>query len=315
VPPGYFGNGLALLSRGQVATAAVRGLLLAAFAALGYLVAYRQLLTFHLNAPRAGTSLSRRGQRNLFAHTGSLGHTLFVREALDLWRNPRARLLASVPFLLAILFRLLSGRDLIVFLAGNTASAWLIGSLCLYGAVVLGSTFSQNAFGYDGLGLAALLAAPFDPRALLLAKNRLHGLAAAGLALAVSLFVLVYFRHVRFVDWACAMAAVAGLIPVLLAAGNFLSVIFPVKFHADLKRRDRLPFAASMLGVGAAGLGVLPFTLALRAAGKDGVTWESFLFIALSAALFWFGYRALLPVALRLLDERRELVLRAVARG
>jgi ABC-2 type transport system permease protein len=45
------------------------------------------------------------------------------------------------------------------------------------------------------------------------------------------------------------VVAMLSLLPVLLTAGNFLSLVFPVKFHASLKRRDKLPFIASMLGV------------------------------------------------------------------
>ena len=319
VPPGFFGAGLAFLGHGLVGAALIRTALLAAFALAGYVVAYRQLLSFHRNAARGGARPSRSaagdGGTNVFARTDSLAATLFVREALDLWRNPRARLLAAVPFLLAILLRLLSGRDLIVALAGRTADAWLVGYFCLYGAIGLGSTFSQNAFGYDGHGLAALFAAPIPPRAILIAKNQLHGLAAAALALVISLFLAVYFRTLHLVDWACALAGVAALIPVLLTVGNFLSVLFPVRFHADLKRRDRLPFAASMLGVAAAGIGALPFTVVLKADGKDGATWLSFATILVCAAGFWGLYRLLLPSALRLLAHRRELVLQAVIRG
>ncbi|HUB09572.1 MAG TPA: hypothetical protein VMB50_21385 [Myxococcales bacterium] len=312
VPPGFLGSGLALLGRGRVGGALLRAGALGAFAVVGYAIAYRLLLQFHRQSFRGGRG-NRRG--NPFAGTRRLSRTLFAREALDLWHNPRARLLASVPFLLAILLRLLSGRDLVIFLAGKTADAWIVGALCLYGAVVLASTFSQNAFGYDGQGLAALLAAPIDPRALLVAKNELHGLAGAALALAVSLFVAVYFRTLHFVDWACAMAGVAALLPVLLAAGNFLSLLFPVRFHANLERRDRLPFAASMLGVAAAAIGSLPFTLALRAAGRRGPTLATFAAIAGCAVVAWIVYRALLPPALALLDRRRELVLQAVTRA
>ncbi|MHB8421043.1 MAG: hypothetical protein ACYDCL_23475 [Myxococcales bacterium] len=312
VPPGFLGAGLALLGRGRVGAALLRALGLLLFGGAGYAVAYRLLLSFH----RQGSGAFRRGRRgNPFASTRRVATTLLAREALDLWHNPRARLLASVPFLLAIVLRLLSGRELILFLAGRTADAWIVGGLSLYAAVVLGSTFSQNAFGYDGHGLAALLAAPVDPRAVLVAKNRLHGLAGAALALALSLFVAGYFRTVRPLDWACAMAGVAALLPVLLTAGNFLSVLFPVRFHANLERRDRLPFAASMLGVGAAAAGALPFTLALRAAGRTGPSLGTLAAIAGGAALTWLLYLALLPPAIALLDRRREWVLQAVTRG
>ncbi len=312
-PSRFLGSGLELLAHGRVAGAALAVAGLALFAAAGYALAYRSLLAFHRLSDRGGAAANRRV--NPFARTRRLPATLFAREALDLWHNPRARLLAAVPFLLAIVLRLLSGRQLLVALAGKSADAWLVGSLCLYGAVVLGSTFSQNAFGYDGHGLAALLAAPVDPRALLVAKNRLHALAGAALALLVSLFVAAYFRTTSWLDWACALAGVAALLPALLAVGNLLSVTFPVRFHADLKRRDRLPFAASMLGLAGAGLGALPFTLALRAAGRAGPTAATLVGVLAGAVATWLLYFALLPFALALLDRRREHVLQAVTRG
>jgi ABC-2 type transport system permease protein len=110
------------------------------------------------------------------------------------------------------------------------------------------------------------------------------------------------------------MAAVAAVIPVLLAAGNFLSLYFPVKFHASLKRRDKLPLTASMLGIVAASVGCAPFAWALRFAGNSGPEWQTLAMIALCAAVNVVLYRALLPLSLRLLDQRREIVLRAVTR-
>jgi ABC-2 type transport system permease protein len=281
------------------------------FAVAGYAIAYRLLLAFHRRVGRGGAGRSASAQ-DPFASTPTRYATLVVREALDLWRNPKARLLASAPFLLAILFRVTSGRDLVAFFAGPKADAWILGSLCLYGAIVMGSTFSQNMFGYDGQALAIFIAAPMSLDEVMRAKNRVHAIAAALMGLALCVFYVAYFRSARPVDIACALAAVVAVIPVLLLAGNFLSLFFPVKFHASLKRRDRIPFAAAMIGVAAASLGSAPFVLALRSAGAS---WVSALAIACCGAVAWTAYRALLPLALRLLEARRELVLQAVTRG
>jgi len=105
-----------------------------------------------------------------------------------------------------------------------------------------------------------------------------------------------------------------SLLPVLLTAGNFLSLFFPVKFHASLKRRDKLPFIASMLGVAAASAGAAPFAWALRLNGSERPGWGAVGLVALAAAAGWGLYVATLPTALRLLDARRERVLRAVTR-
>jgi ABC-2 type transport system permease protein len=277
-------------------------------------IAWGLLIDFHRQAGRGGAQTSTARQANPFAHTRSLFSTLVAREALDLWHNPRARLLAAVPFVLGILFRLLSGRDLFVFFLGDTADAWLLAGLSVYGAIVLGSTFSQNAFAYDGQGFSVFLTSPLELGSVLKAKNFVHATAGAGLAFAVAIFYLGYFRHGTALDAAVAAASVATLIPMLLTFGNFLSVYFPVKFHANMKRRDKLPFIASMIGVGGAGLGTWPMAQALRACETSGPTLDTVGLGVTAASIAWLVYRATLPLALRALSVRRELILRAVTR-
>ena len=194
------------------------------------------------------------------------------------------------------------------------ARAWLMGGLSVYGAGVIASTFSQNTFAYDGHGFAVFLAAPMELADVLRAKNLVQGAAGLGMALLVGLFYRVYFGFGTWVDLLCSMASVAAVVPMLLAAGNFLSLYFPVKFHASLKRRDKLPLTASMLGILAASAGCMPFGWALRLAGVEGPTPQTVGMIALCAALYALHYRAVLPLALRLLEQRRELILRAVTR-
>lgn len=313
VPPGFLGHGLLALSQGGLMAAVSDLFALLELTVLLVVVAYGLLLHFHRRADRTGAGALRTTWAP-FARTHSRFGTLVVREALDLWHNPRARLLASVPFLLAILLKLLSGRELFLFLLGRTTDAWLMGAFCLYGAVVLGSTFSQNAFGYDGRGFAHFLAAPIDTGQVLAAKNLVHGTAALLLALAVSAFYPLYFRHGTALDWACALAGVACMIPVLLAAGNFLSLVFPVKFHASLQRRDQLPLVASLLGVAAASLGGAPFAWVMKHQRAEGPTVTSLLQLLAASAAAWLVYAALLPAARALLVRRREAVLLAVTR-
>ncbi|MCP3138943.1 hypothetical protein [Pyxidicoccus xibeiensis] len=314
VPPGFFGDGLGQLAWGRPKVALLEATGLFFFAAVGMAVAYALLMRFHRQSGRAGPSGRDSGDSNPFARTKTRYSTLVTREALDLWRNPRARLLASVPFILAILLKLLSGRDLFVYLLGASADAWLMGGLCIYGAVVIASTFSQNTFAYDGQGFAVFLAAPLDLADVLRAKNRVQGAAAVLMAVLVALFYRVYFGFGTAVDVACALAAVAAVLPVLLAAGNFLSLYFPVKFHASLKRRDKVPLTASMLGILAASAGCAPFGWALKLAGKGGPTWQTAAMVALCAGLNVALYRGVLPLALRVLEQRREVVLHAVTR-
>jgi ABC-2 type transport system permease protein len=314
VPSGFFGDSLRQLALGRVQVAMVESFGLLLFTLMGLVAAYLLLLRFHRQAGRAGPAMKESGDRDPFARTSSRFSTLVTREALDLWRNPRARLLVSVPFVLAILLKLLSGRALFVYLLGQSADAWLMGGLAVYGAVVISSTFSQNTFAYDGHGFAVFLAAPMELADVLRAKNLVQGLAGMSMAVLVGLFYRVYFGFGTWVDFLCAMASVAAVVPVLLAAGNFLSLYFPVKFHASLKRRDKLPLTASMIGIAAACVGCMPFGWALRLAGKEGPTFQTVAMIALCAGMYAVLYRAVLPLAMRLLEQRREIVLRAVTR-
>ncbi|HZN95063.1 MAG TPA: hypothetical protein VFB81_20255 [Myxococcales bacterium] len=314
VPPGFYGGALFALGQGNVEGALWRLGGMWAFTAMGFAAAYALLSRFYQSAGRAGGAAGLTEQRNPFARTAAPFTTLVAREALDLWKNPRARLLASVPFVLAILLKLLSGRDLFVFLVGRTADAWMLGALATYGAVVMAATFSQNMFAYDGHGFSLLLAAPVTLAQVMRAKNAVHGAAALLLSSLVAVFYAAYFRTASALDVACAMASVLLVVPVVLAAGNFLSVAFPVKFHASLKRRDKVPFTAAMLGVAAAGLGCAPMTFAYRWQMAEGVTVETLGVLVLCAALGWMAYRLSFAPAARQLLLHRERVLSAVTR-
>lgn len=313
-PTGLFAHALTMASRGLYGALAADLFGLLMCLGLSVWLARWLLGRFHRESGRGGATGSALHRANPFARTRTLAASLAARDAIDLWNNPRARLLASVPFVLGILIKLLSGRDLVRFFVGASVDAWLMGGLCAYGAVVIGSTFSQNAFGYDGHGFAALAAAPIDLGLVLKTRNLVHALAATGLALLAAIFYLAYFRAGDALDLACAMAAVVTLVPVTLAAGNYLSLYFPVKFHADLKRRDALPFAASMLGVGAVSLGAAPMLWALGQCGRDGPSWRTLVSLVVSAAVAWALWWLTLGPAVRLLRARRERILQAVTR-
>ncbi len=313
-PTGWFALALANSAEGELLPVlfALVGLSTMMLGAL--FVAWRLLLHFHQQSGRGGTQGSTARHANPFSTTPTLFRTLVVREALDLWHNPRARLLIAVPFVLGILLKLLSGRDLFAFFLGASVDAWLLGGMCVYGAIVMGSTFSQNAFAYDGQGFSTFLAAPIELGSVLKAKNLVHATAGGGLAALVGIFYVIYFGHGAPIDVALAIASVATLIPTVLAVGNFLSLYFPVKFHANLKRRDKLPFLASMIGVAAAGLGTWPLASVLRMRGKDAPQPTDLAIVVLASALAWMVYRGTLPWAMARLSQRREIVLQAVTR-
>ncbi len=313
VPPGFLGTGFRALCHGHVGIAVGCAVGMAVFTAIGFAIAYALLLRFHRQVGRAGPS-ARAKAANPFARSDDGLHTLLVREAFDLFHNPRARLLVSVPFILAILLKLLSGRGLFAYFLGASVDGWLCGGLALYGAIVIASTFSQNAFGYDGRGMGVFLCSPVQLERVLRAKNAVHAGAALLVATLVVLFYAAYFREGSGWDLLVALLAVLTAIPVLLSAGNLLSVIFPVKFHASLQRRDKLPFAASMLGVAAASLGCAPFGWAMRACGRGPTTGMTALGLLGAAVAAWALYGLTSPLAFRLLDHRREQVFAAVTR-
>ena len=313
-PTGFFAHSLWVAAVGEGVRALSDVMALIELTIIAMVIAWGLLIDFHRNSGRGGTLSTSERASNPFVAPKTLFGTLVVREAVDLWHNFCVCLLVAVSFVLGILFKLLSGRALFAFFLGATTDAWLLGGLCVYGAIVMGSTFSQNAFAYDGHGFSAFVVAPIDLGLVLRAKNVVHASAGAGLAALVAIFYVAYFRNGGPLDVALALASVTTLIPVVLTVGNALSLYFPVKFHANLKRRDKLPFIASMIGVGAAGVGTWPLAWALRQCGQAGPTILSLVFVLGAAAMAWGVYAVTLPVAVGKLIARRELILRAVTR-
>lgn len=311
VPTGWLGEGLRELSEGRPLGALLEGAGLLWFAAMGLLAAYDLLVRFHRRPARAAAGPRR---WNPFARIQSRFGVLVLREALDLYRNPRARLLFFVPFLLTVALRLLSARQLALFALGPRADAWLMGGLALYGVMVFSLTFVQNAFGYDGHGLALVLAAPIDPGEVLRAKNLVHGTAAAGMAVLLVAFYRLYLGAGGAWEAAMALSGAAALLPAVLVMGNFTSVGFPTRYHASLERRDRPPRAATASGIGASVVGSAPFAVGVNHA-QGGTSWTTVAGVLGIAALLWGLFRVLRPGAERALRQRRERVLRAVTRG
>jgi ABC-2 type transport system permease protein len=69
-----------------------------------------------------------------------------------------------------------------------------------------------------------------------------------------------------------------------------------------------------MLGLVAAALGALPSSAAVRLNGRGAPDATSLALLLCSAALAFALYHLVLPLSLRLLQARREAVLRAVTR-
>jgi ABC-2 type transport system permease protein len=313
VPTGFYGEAVRLIAEGRLWGPALEMAGLLFFAWVGLFLAWRALLRFH-RAPASRMAGRPSAADRFLARAPGVEGLLIRRELLDLYRNPRARLLAFVPLILAVAMRLLSLRPLLVHWRGASTDAWIVAGLTVYGVVVFALTFAQNLFGYDGESLGALLAAPLDPRRVLRAKLRALMIAAALVAGVQSTLFALYLAHARLVPWLLGLASAAVLVPVLLIAGAFVSIRFATRYHANLERRDRQPRVAIVTGMIAAGLGAAPLVLLLRARGQAAPRLEDAAVLVALALLAALLFRALRPLAERTFARSREEVLQALRR-
>lgn len=311
-PPGSLAVGLESLAAGYPDRALVELFALCFWAALGFGVSFWLLVRFYRGTARPAPPRDERARGGARARDGALW-ALLDRELSDFVRNPKARLLCAVPFFLCILLRLVHARDLAVAALGPPADAWLVAVLCSYAALVVGANFAQNIFAYDGPGLALLFAAPVPLRTLFVAKNAVHATGALLVSAALIAFYGLYVQPIGPIEAAVGLLAPAAELPVLLSAGNVVSVLAPRKFHASLRRRDRPPATATVVGLLTAGLALAPVALLLRMpGGRPGA--GTLLALAGLAAAAWYGYLRLLPRVCALLEARRETALRLVMR-
>lgn len=311
VPTGYLGEALRLLADGRLLGPLLEILGLFFFSWVGLYLAWRALLRFHRR--EGEPSASRPGWADRFLGAApNLASVLARREIIDLWRNPRARLLAFVPLILAVAMRLLSLRPLVVFWRGESADAWIVAGLTAYGVVVFALTFAQNAFGYDGRSLGMLYAAPIDPREILRAKLRVLAGFSGAVALFQCTFYSFYLSRGGLIPFALGLAAAGCLIPTLLLAGSFVSVAYATPYHANLERRDQQPRIAIVTGMIAASLGGAPLALILRANAERAPTLFDVTLLATLALGYTLVFRLLRPLAEAHFVRRRERVLLAL---
>lgn len=283
-------------------------------ALIGYGLALVLLERFHRRAARALPQQVAAAPRRSGFGEGTVARVLVERELRDALLNPRVRLMLALPFFLAILLKLVGARALATAALGPQADAWLFGGIASYGALVLGAGLAQNAFGYDGGGATLLLGAPVSPGLVLRAKNVVSGGLALASTAAVLAFSLVYVGLPA--PPVVVIIIVNALFQVLLltAVGNVLSILFPMRFHASLRRRDRPPAATVGIGLAAASAAVLPGSLLLHLAQPETPGVGSIILLAVlagAAALLW---RASLGLAVSLLERRRPELLRSVGR-
>jgi ABC-2 type transport system permease protein len=285
-----------------------------AYAALGFGISFVLLLRFYANTARAGQLEARPTQAGRAFQQASLFRVLLEREVRDLAHNPKVRLLGALPFFLTILLKLVQAREVIRVLAGVHTDLWIAVLLTTYGGVILAANFAQNAFAYDGQGLFLIFAAPVPLRTVLVAKNVAHGAASLLLGLVLFTFYSLYVHLPAGPDALAALATLLFQVLLILAIGNLLSVIAPRKFHTGLQRRDRVPPLTTAGGMVGAGLALLPLKLVLGVAGPGPLGWGLASALLLGVLAGGALYAAALGPALRLLERRREDVLRAITR-
>lgn len=313
-PTGWLARGLHLLATDRASYALVLAFGYFVLGTIGMAIALRLLVRFHQSGGRGDAPVVEAGGRDPFSKAGGLRRALLAREVLDLWRNPRARMLAAVPFLLAVALELLSARSLALHLLGPVADALLASALSVYAGVVVASTFGQNLFGYDGRGFAALLAAPIPLGFVLRARLTVLGAAALGLSAATIAFYRLWVGPAPLPALLFAATSTVTLVAVQLGAGAWISLYFPVRFHASLKRRDAPPLTATMLGFVAAAIGGAGPAALLRSAGQAGPGAMEIALGALLAAAAVAALLVIVPRAERALEGRAEAILHAVTR-
>lgn len=288
---------------------------LSAATTLGITVAWLLLSRFHRHAGRALP------QRTVTASSGkafgsnSMFIVLIEREARDILMNPRVRVMAALPFFLAILLKLVGARALADAATGTHADAWLMGGVAAYAALVFGGGLSQNAFGYDGPATTMLFAAPIPPEMILRAKNLVHATGAILLSAALVAFYSLWISMPPAWVFIAVLGATLWQSLWLVSVGNLLSIVWPVRFFPNLKRRDRPPPATIVIGLCAAGIAVLPLSALLRNYAPAPPPWSAlallWLLVPLAFALRGVSERQ----AMRLLSARRSQLLRSLSRS
>ena len=314
IPPGYLGEGMLALAEGRTQGAVVELLGMVLLALLGLLGARERLRQAHHR--EAATEAIRDQRWDIFSGAGSVPGLLARREAFELWRNPRVRLLITVPLVLIIVLHLISANELLVHFFGKVSQIWLMAGIGLYAAALMLLTFTHNTFAYDSRGLLLLMGAPITPLQIIRSKALVHHVFTLLFGVAVSLF---YWRFVvpdlSAGWWLLAAVAVPVMVPLVVVSGLWLSVLFPVKLDAALNRRERQPMLVSLLGFGSCLLGALPLVIAVHWVAGGGSVGVALAAMGVIAILFhWLQARLLVLVAGEF-AQRQALILSAITRA
>ena len=307
-PPALAERGItALYARHTAVALAWLALLLLASA-----VAARLAFLLALAAARSGA-----GEGTRAAATGSAGWRipgrlgpLLEKEGKYVVRHPVAVVLALVvPGFAALVGWKVS--PLIPEEAGEVVRALPLFGFAAY-AHLATQPFWLNAFGWERGGGRTWFLAPVAPQDVLLAKN------VAVYLLSFALFVASAAAGIAVGGpppaWALAGAVALhlGMAPLLLAAGNVISIMNPRPAPYTVQRGGHLSPVTMLAGMavfaGGAGLFTLPVLVAIRL-DQAWVLPGGFAALGVAALVL---YRAVLPRAARLLAARKEPLLEAI---
>ena len=312
IPTGYLGEALRALHDGRPLAAMADFLAMLLLAALGLLIAQIQLSQSQHN--KASHSESNNAMQAIFLNARNTHAALARREALALWRNPRARLLLAVPFVLMVMFRLFSAHEMFVFFFGDNVDTWLMAVLATYAALLVTTTFTQNMFAEDGQGLYLLLAAPVTPKSILRAKAQVHTLVIGLAGLSSTMFYALYIGQVSLQDWFLVALGITLVIPITLIVGLFLSIYFPVSTDTSLNRRNRQSMAVSLAGFLGTLAGTSPLFLLLNYRHSEAFYLWAYPVLVVALGLMIALYHYLLPIAGQQFNQRRERILAQIGR-
>jgi ABC-2 type transport system permease protein len=309
VPPGRASEAVRLLYLGRTAAALpwIGGI---AAAALATAWAAHRLALAGARSGEAGSRVSAAAGRSGWRLPGRLGG-LVEKEGKYLLRNPVAGLVALlVPCLAAVVAWKIS--PLLPAEAGEVVRVLPLLGVAMNAHLVT-EVFYLNAFGWERGGGRLWFLAPVPPAEVLAAKNGAACLFSfAVFAVSAATMVAVGGAPPAWGLWA-ALALHLGVAPWLAGAGNFVSILNPRPMPFSIQRGGSLSPLSALSGLvllsSVSALFGLAALAALRLESPAALVAAWSCLGLLGAA----AYLAALPRAARLLEQRREALLDAVA--
>ena len=291
-------------------------------AAAGAFAAWQYRRTLAFDAEAAAASGSRGGVRaTLLDRIYGIPSALFPdpigamveKEVRHLARSPRFRML----FIMGCVFGLFIARTLV----GSNSEGrnyWgpdYLTAVSVYSLLLLGEVCFWNSFGFDRAAAQIYFLAPIPFTRALIAKN-ISAILFVSLAILLAVIVCLLIGiplSLRSVAESFAVAAVAS--PLLLAAGNFMSVRNP----RGLNPQDSMRAGASGRTQGLLLLvypaAFLPVSLAYIARWLFRSELVFFAVLAVIGVMVGIVYKIGLDSAARQAMERREAMISALSQG